>query len=769
MLQACVIDFGSSWDKHLPLVEFSYNNSYHASIKAAPFEALYGQKCRSPICWSEVRKSQLTGPELVRETTEKIVQIKNRLLTARSRQKSYSDLKRRLIEFKVGDKVMLKVSPWRGVICFVKHGKLSPRFIGPFKVIERIGPVAYKLELPDKLRGIHDIFYVSNLKRCFMNDDVVIPLDEVQLDDKLHFVEEPVEIMDREVKQLKQSRIPIVKVCWNLRRGLEFTWEREDFFRSKYPQLFARRHVTRQSKRRDNVDLSGVASCDGCTCDDNPIRTIGDYSKPSHEGYRNTIKLLAGNNMIIMANVPPNDPNVDASAIVSAPVNPDHAPTQPVGLGNEEEEEDPEEDPKEDLEEEPEDDDDDMEMDDEGEEIDPYMDDGLNNPPPPKSKDEETPPTSPVIPDADGQPIPPIASFGQNFHFGESSSTANLLTRNSNIISTGPMCLNLGMAWKRLGKMEKSMSERIDTKGRIKKKFKEQDRHFLGLGCDNIKMDRTVRKVMSDLSGLKKLVKGLSDRFDEYERSKVFDVKRVLEKETMLPRKSTRGNPPPPLTQDTVNRMIQESVKAAIRAERERVQNEANRAVGLIRWIEKTEMVFTVSKCIEANKVVFDAATFQDRALTWWNSQVATLGIEVVTRKTWAEMKVMMTEEFCPPEEIQRMEGKLWNLRVKEMDISSYTTRFNELVILCPGMVPTSEPATLNKAVRMAHTLMEQKVKAIAEREVDNKKRKWENFQGGSSSGGGNNNSNQNNNNYNSNRNYNNNRNNNQNQYRNPN
>ncbi|GJU07163.1 retrovirus-related pol polyprotein from transposon TNT 1-94 [Tanacetum coccineum] len=251
MLRACVIDFGSSWDRHLPLVEFSYNNSYHASIKAAPFEALYGRKCRSPVCWSEVGESQLTGPELVRETTEKIVQIKNRLLTARSRQKSYADLKRRLTEFEVGDKVMLKVSPWKGVIRFGKRGKLSPRFVGPFKVIERIGPVAYKLELPDKLRGIHNTFHVSNLKRCFVNDDVVIPLEEVQLDSKLHFIEEPAEIVDREVKRLKQSRIPIIKVRWNSRRGPEFTWEREDFFRSKYPHLFARRRVTRQDKRRD--------------------------------------------------------------------------------------------------------------------------------------------------------------------------------------------------------------------------------------------------------------------------------------------------------------------------------------------------------------------------------------------------------------------------------------------------------------------------------------------------------------------------------------
>nr|GEZ23903.1 reverse transcriptase domain-containing protein [Tanacetum cinerariifolium] len=190
MLRACVIDFGGSWDRHLSLVEFSYNNSYHASIKAAPFEALYGRKCRSPVCWSEVGDSQLTGPELIQETNEKIVQIKNRLLTARSRQKSYADVRHRPLEFNVRDKVMLKVSPWKGVIRFKKRGKLSPRFIGPFRILKRIGPVAYKLELPRELQGIHNTFHVLNLKKSLSDESLSIPLDEVQLDDKLHFIEE---------------------------------------------------------------------------------------------------------------------------------------------------------------------------------------------------------------------------------------------------------------------------------------------------------------------------------------------------------------------------------------------------------------------------------------------------------------------------------------------------------------------------------------------------------------------------------------------------
>nr|GEW10421.1 putative reverse transcriptase domain-containing protein [Tanacetum cinerariifolium] len=184
MLRACAIDFGKGWVNHLPLVEFSYNNSYHASIKAAPFEALYDRKYRSPVCWTEVGEAQ----------------------------KSYADLKRKPMEFQVGDKVMLKFSPWKGVVRFGKQGKLNPRYVGPFNVLERVGDVAYKLYLPKEPSRVHNTFHVSNLKKCHADEPLAVLLDGLHVDDKLHFVEEPVKIMDREVKQLKRSRIPLVKV-----------------------------------------------------------------------------------------------------------------------------------------------------------------------------------------------------------------------------------------------------------------------------------------------------------------------------------------------------------------------------------------------------------------------------------------------------------------------------------------------------------------------------------------------------------------------------
>ncbi|GJU62643.1 putative reverse transcriptase domain-containing protein [Tanacetum coccineum] len=163
---------------------------YHASIKAAPFEALYDRKCHSLVCWAEVGEVQHTGPEIVQETTEKIIQIKQRIPAACDLQKSYADLKRKPMEFQVGDRVMLKVSPWKGVVRFGKQGKLNPRYVGPFKMLEKVGSVAYKLELPQELSMVHNTFYVSNLMKCYSDEPLAVPLDGIHIDDKLHFVEE---------------------------------------------------------------------------------------------------------------------------------------------------------------------------------------------------------------------------------------------------------------------------------------------------------------------------------------------------------------------------------------------------------------------------------------------------------------------------------------------------------------------------------------------------------------------------------------------------
>ncbi|KAI3678172.1 hypothetical protein L6452_37455 [Arctium lappa] len=196
MLRSCVIDFGGSWDSHVPLVEFAYNNRYHSSIGLAPFEALYGRKCRTPVCWLDAGENKFAGPEIVQETTDKVKGIREWLKVAQDRQKSYADKKRRPMEFQVGDLVMLKVSPWKGIIRFRKRGKLSPRFLGTFK--------------------------------CLTEEESVIPLSEIRVDEGNHCVKEPEAILKKKSKKLHHKDVTMVKVQWKHHRGANVTWEAEE-------------------------------------------------------------------------------------------------------------------------------------------------------------------------------------------------------------------------------------------------------------------------------------------------------------------------------------------------------------------------------------------------------------------------------------------------------------------------------------------------------------------------------------------------------------
>ncbi|CAL5438060.1 unnamed protein product [Camellia sinensis] len=214
MLRGCVLDFRGSWERHLPLVEFAHDNSFQSSIGMAPFEALYGQPCRSPVCWAEVGDAPLLGSELVRETTEKVELIPKRLVTAQSRQKSYADRRRRPLSFEVGDHVFLKISPRRGLMRFGKRGKLSLRFIGPFEILERIGEVAYRLALSPQLSGVHDVFHVSMLRKYKPDPSHVLDWTDLEVDEEASYEKRLVRVLDRRDQVLRGKTIPLVKVLW---------------------------------------------------------------------------------------------------------------------------------------------------------------------------------------------------------------------------------------------------------------------------------------------------------------------------------------------------------------------------------------------------------------------------------------------------------------------------------------------------------------------------------------------------------------------------
>ena len=238
MLRACVIDFHGSWDRHLPLVEFAYNNSYQASIGMPPYEALYGRRCRTPLCWDEVGERHLSSVELVEETREKVKIIRQRMRAAQDRQSAYADRRRRPLEFQEGDMVFLRISPWKGVIRFRQRGKLSPRYIGSFRILERIGSVAYRLDLPEELARIHDVFHVSVLRRYMPDPSYVLEPPPIELWEDLSLPVQPVAVLDKQIRRLRSKDVPLVRILWRNDQVEEETWESEETMRGQYPHLF---------------------------------------------------------------------------------------------------------------------------------------------------------------------------------------------------------------------------------------------------------------------------------------------------------------------------------------------------------------------------------------------------------------------------------------------------------------------------------------------------------------------------------------------------
>ncbi|KAH0748617.1 hypothetical protein KY290_027849 [Solanum tuberosum] len=237
ILRSCVIDFKGNWDDHLPLIEFAYNNSYHFSLQMASYEALYERRCRSPIGWFEVGEAGLIGPYLVHQVMEKVKVIQERLKTAQSRQKSYTDVRRRELEFEVDDWVYLKVSPMKGVMRFGKKGKLSPRYIGPYRISKRIGNVNYELELPQELASVHLVFHISMLKKYMGDPSLIIPIEDIGIKDNLSYEEIPVQILDRQVRKLRTKEVASVKVLSKNQFVEEATWEAEEDMKKRYPHL----------------------------------------------------------------------------------------------------------------------------------------------------------------------------------------------------------------------------------------------------------------------------------------------------------------------------------------------------------------------------------------------------------------------------------------------------------------------------------------------------------------------------------------------------
>jgi hypothetical protein len=239
MLRACVLTYGKNWEDSFPYAEFSYNNSYQSSLKMSPFEALYGRKCRTPLMWTEVGDRIIEGPDFIKKAEDKIAEIRENKKAAQSHQKSHADKRRHTLSFEVGDYVYIKVSPIHGTRRFQVQGKLAPRYIGSFPIIKKVGAVAYKLQLPAEMSDVHDVFHVSQLRKCLRVPEEQVAPETIDLQDDLRYQEVPIKILDTVTRRTCNSTVKIYRVQWNRHSEAEATWEREDALRAEFPSLFS--------------------------------------------------------------------------------------------------------------------------------------------------------------------------------------------------------------------------------------------------------------------------------------------------------------------------------------------------------------------------------------------------------------------------------------------------------------------------------------------------------------------------------------------------
>jgi hypothetical protein len=239
MLRACALQYGRSWDKSMQYAKFSYNNSYQESMKMAPFEMLYGRRCRTPLFWNEMGERRVFEPDILEEAVKQVHMVRENLRVAQSRQKSYVDHRRRELSFEVGDFVYLKASSMRGLRRFKVRGKLAPRFIGPFKILEKIREVAYQLELLPQFSDVHDVFHVSQLKKCLCVPEEQIPMEDLDAKKDLSYQEHPVRILETSERVTWNKRIKMCKVQWSHHTEEEATWEREEELKAEFSCFFS--------------------------------------------------------------------------------------------------------------------------------------------------------------------------------------------------------------------------------------------------------------------------------------------------------------------------------------------------------------------------------------------------------------------------------------------------------------------------------------------------------------------------------------------------